>query len=411
MSLFSKLVLPNQTVIKNRIAKAAMEENMADENHTPSKQLLSLYQAWADGGAGLILTGNVMVDRRAMTGPCGVVLENEKHLDNYSEWANVAKSRGAQVWMQINHPGRQVQAALGQSTVSPSGVALEMGSFSKKFPVPKPMTEEDISDIQRRFVRTAQLAEAAGFSGVQVHAAHGYLLSQFLSPLANLRQDKWGGSIENRARLLIDIVREIRGIVAPDFVVSIKLNSADFQRGGFSSEDAQKVVTMLNECRVDMIELSGGSFEAPAMQGQARDGRTLAREAYFLEFANDIQKISKVPLMLTGGIRRIDVAQHVIDSGVEMVGIATALAIDPKLPMKWEQGDSVAPTLPPISWGNKTLGSLATMAVVKYQLKRLSHHKPAKPTVFPLWALIKQQMTSSFQARRYKKWISTLSAN
>lgn len=143
------------------------------------------------------------------------------------------------------------------------------------------MTESMIAEVIQRFANTARLGEKAGFTGVEIHAAHGYLLSQFLSPLSNKRQDQWGGSLENRARILIEIVEAVRKVVSPQFTVAVKLNSADFQRGGFSAEDAQQVVKMLNEHAVDLVELSGGSYEAPAMQGQARDGRTLAREAYF----------------------------------------------------------------------------------------------------------------------------------
>ena len=410
MTLFTPLTLPNHTLVPNRIAKAAMEENMCDADHAPSDALLRLYQAWAQGGAGLILTGNVMVDRRAMTGPGGVVLEDARHMDRFKQWAQVARSGGAQVWMQISHPGRQMMAALGQETWSASAVPLDMGNLSNKFSVPKAMTEADIAEIQQRFVRTAQLAEQAGFNGVQIHGAHGYLLSQFLSPITNQRQDAWGGSIENRARLLVDIVKAVRGVVAPSFAVAVKLNSADFQRGGFSPEDAQQVVRMLNSLQVDVVELSGGSYEAPAMQGQARDGRTLAREAYFLEFAQNMMSVATMPLMVTGGIRRKAVAESVVASGVALVGIATALAIDPALPQAWRAGRDVQPTLTPVTWKNKMMASLATMARVKYQLKRVSQGQDTRPAISPLWALVSQQVMTAQQTKKYRHWIAQSSA-
>ena len=219
MTAFQPLHLPNGTVIPNRIAKAAMEENLADAGQGPSAELLRLYQAWADGGAGLLITGNVMVDRRAMTGPGGVVLEDERQLDKFREWARISRAQGAQVWMQINHPGRQMQANLGQQTVAPSAVALELGGLSKMFPVPKALDEAEIQTLIQRYARTAQLAEQAGFTGVQVHAAHGYLLSQFLSPLSNKRSDRWGGPLENRARFLLEVVKAVRAAVAPSFCV------------------------------------------------------------------------------------------------------------------------------------------------------------------------------------------------
>lgn len=405
MSLFSPLTLPSGAVIPNRIAKAAMEENMADDDHAPSAELLRLYRAWAEGEAGLIITGNVMVDARAMTGPGGVVLEDDRHLDRFRAWAETGRARGAQVWMQINHPGRQMPAGLGQETLAPSAVALDLGAQSKRFRVPRAMTADDIADVERRFVTTARLAERAGFTGVEIHAAHGYLLSQFLSPLTNRRQDRWGGSLQNRARLLLDIVRGVRAAVAPGFAVAVKLNSADFQRGGFSPADAQAVVAMLAPLGVDLVELSGGSYEAPAMMGSARDERTLAREAYFLEFARDIADAATMPLMVTGGIRRLEVAQKVIDSGVAMVGVATALAIEPNLPRNWRTEQADAPTLKPIAWKNKPLAATAHMAAVKYQLTRLSRQRRTEPGVSPVWALILSQAEASRRARRYRRWM------
>jgi len=407
MNIFDSLLLPNGTRIPNRIAKAAMEENMADTDQAPSEALMRLYQAWADGGAGLIITGNVMVDRRAMTGPGGVVLEDDSQLARFRRWAQIGRSRGAQVWMQINHPGRQMRANLGQQTVAPSVVALNLGTMSKHFGTPREMSESDIAELISRFARTAQLAEQAGFTGVEVHAAHGYLLSQFLSPLSNRRTDAWGGSLENRARLLLAVVSAVRKAVTPAFAVAVKINSADFQRGGFSADDARQVVVMLNELGVDLVELSGGSYEAPAMQGDARDGRTLAREAYFLEFAQDIRTVAKMPVMVTGGIRRQPVAAEVVGSGVDMVGIATALAIVPHLPNDWRDGQDTAPALAPMTWKNKTLASLANMAVVKFQLGRLSQGRVPDPQVSPLRALIGQQLSNALRTRWYRKHMAS----
>ncbi len=409
MSLFSPLKLPSGAVIANRIAKAAMEENMADDDHAPSQALLNLYRAWAEGEVGLIITGNVMVDARAMTGAGAVVLENDRHLDRFEAWAKAGRLRGAQLWMQINHPGRQMPAGLGQQSLAPSAIGLDLGAQSKMFAMPREMTEADIADVERRFVATARLAERAGFTGVEIHAAHGYLLSQFLSPLSNKRQDRWGGSLENRARLLLDIVRGVRAAVAPSFSVAVKLNSADFQRGGFSPEDAQAVVQMLAPLGVDLVELSGGSYEAPAMMGSTRDERTLAREAYFLEFARDIAAVASMPLMITGGIRRLQVAEQVIDSGVAMVGIATALAIEPNLPRNWRLGRADVPMLRPIRWKNKPLASVAHMAAVKYQMNRLANRQRTSPGIWPVWALIVSQVDGTRRARQYRNWIGAQS--
>lgn len=407
MNVFDELFLPNGTRVANRLAKAAMEENMADADHAPSQPLIQLYRRWAEGGAGLIITGNVMIDSRAMTGPGGVVLEDDGQLEKFRRWAQVSRAHGAQVWMQINHPGRQMPAGLGQKTWAPSAVALDLGSMSRHFAVPQAMDEQSIDEVITRFATTANLAELAGFSGVEIHAAHGYLLSQFLSPLSNQRTDRWGGSLENRVRLLLEVINAVRAVVSPRFTVAVKLNSADFQRGGFSAGDAKEVVRLLGELAVDMVELSGGSYEAPAMQGESRDGRTLAREAYFLEFARDVQDIARMPLMVTGGVRRLAVAQTVVESGVAVVGMATALALNPALPREWFQGDYAEPQLPPVRWKNKPLVALANMALVKYQLRRMGGNKRPNAAVSPLWALLLQQADSMLRAKKYRKWIAS----
>jgi 2,4-dienoyl-CoA reductase-like NADH-dependent reductase (Old Yellow Enzyme family) len=406
MSLFEPLVLPSGAVIANRMCKAAMEENMSTHDHVPSDAHYGLYQSWAEGGAGLILSGNVMIDRRALTGPGAVILENDHGLECFREWARVGRSHGAQFWLQINHPGRQVPGALGQQTVAPSAVPLELGALSRLFGVPREMTEDDINDVVRRFATTSSLAERAGFSGVQIHAAHGYLLSQFLSPLTNRRTDSWGGSLENRARLLIEVIKAVRAAVSQKFCVALKLNSADFQRGGFDTADARIVLEMLNGLRVDLVEISGGNYEAPAMQGDSRDGRTLAREAYFLEFAKDMVPMAHMPLMVTGGIHRRETAECVLASGISVVGMASALAIEPSLPRRWQRNEAVSPKLSPIKWRHKLLAARAYMASIKYQMRATSRGKPTNPNVSPLLALMMERLDVAKRARQYRRWIA-----
>ncbi|SDO86378.1 2,4-dienoyl-CoA reductase [Pseudomonas arsenicoxydans] len=403
MSPFQSLNLPNGQTLGNRIAKAAMEENLADARQAPSKALFQLYQAWAEGEAGLLLTGNVMIDRRAMTGPGGVVLEDERDLARFREWATIGRSGGAQFWMQLNHPGRQTMANLGQQALAPSAVALDLGSFSKMFAEPRPMSESDIAEVIQRFAISAALAEKAGFTGVQIHAAHGYLISQFLSPLTNRRTDRWGGTLENRARLLLAVVSAVRLAVSPQFCVAVKLNSADFQRGGFDADDARQVIQWLNDQPIDLLELSGGSYEAPAMQGEARDGRTLAREAYFLEMAGELATVARMPVMVTGGIRRLAIVEQVLDSGIAMAGIGTALALEPQLVKHWRKGQNSHPQLPPIRWKRKPLAALASLAVVKFQLQRLSRGRKPRPDVSAVWALILDRLYIAWRTRQYRQ--------
>ncbi|WP_205905188.1 NADH:flavin oxidoreductase/NADH oxidase family protein [Collimonas pratensis] len=403
-TLFSSLQLPNGSVLPNRLAKAAMEENMADDGQLPGAAIRRLYQTWAEGGAGLIITGNVMIDGAALTGPGGIVLEAGTPLEPFKQWAEAAKCKGAQVWMQINHPGRQVMAAMGGRAWAPSAVALDMGKHSKLFVQPKAMDSAEIEEVIERFAATAAAAEQAGFNGVEIHAAHGYLISQFLSPLSNQRKDDWGGNLANRARLLLAVVRAVRAKVSSGFCVAVKLNSADFQRGGFSEDDARQVILWLNELPVDLVELSGGSYESPAMQGNTADGRSLAREAYFLEFAKELAAVARMPLMTTGGIRRKAVAEQVLAGGVAVAGMATALALAPDLPAQWRAGGDQAAHSPQIDWKDQVVAALARMALVKRSLRLLGASGSVSGKHSPLLTLIIDQLRTRRLTRRYRRW-------
>ncbi|HSV53040.1 MAG TPA: NADH:flavin oxidoreductase/NADH oxidase family protein [Burkholderiaceae bacterium] len=406
--IFNTLMLPNGAHIRNRLAKAAMEENMAEPGQVPGSAIYELYKAWARGGAGLIITGNVMIDGRAMTGPGGVVLERETELAPFIEWSRVGRTGGAHLWMQINHPGRQVRASTGGLSWAPSEVPLDMGKYSKHFAAPKAMTDAEISEVIERFADTAEAAERAGFTGIQIHAAHGYLISQFLSPLANKRDDRWGGSLSGRARLLLEVVRAVRTRVSPQFCVAVKLNSADFQRGGFSESDAAQVISWLNELPIDLVELSGGSYESPAMQGRAADGRSLAREAYFVEIAAALAEVARMPLMTTGGIRRMEVAEKVVSRGVAMVGMATALALVPDLPAQWLVGRDAMALPQTVRWKDLTMASAASSALVKRRLHALGTGQPQLRRYSPALTLLLDQVRIGCLTRRYRRWSGSI---
>lgn len=405
-SVFSPFSLPCGAQLSNRLAKAAMEENMSDPGQLPGPAIFRLYQRWAKGGSGLLITGNVMVDGRAMTGPGGIVLEKETELAPFKDWAQAAKKNNTQIWMQINHPGRQVYAAMGGDVLSPSSVPLDLGKHSKLFGQPRAMTHKEINNLIQRFVDTAIKAEQAGFDGIQIHAAHGYLLSQFLSPLTNKRNDEFGGSIENRMRLLLNIIKAIRENVASEFAIAVKMNSADFQRGGFDADDAKQVVVAMNALAVDLVELSGGSYESPAMQGTTADGSTLAREAYFLAFAKDIAYLATMPIMTTGGIRRLATAEQVLAEGVDMVGMGTALAMNPALPNDWQVNSLVVAHSATVRWKDKTLSSVATMAVIKRQLQRMGKGKNPKVNASPIFSLIRDRIRLKKLTKRYQQYLS-----
>ncbi|MCH5671486.1 NADH:flavin oxidoreductase/NADH oxidase family protein [Streptomyces gilvus] len=403
--LFTPLPLASGAVLPNRLAKAAMEEGMAAPGQIPSEQLIALYRRWSQGGAGLLITGNVMVDARALTGPGGVVLDSASPLEPFQRWAEAAKTGGNQVWMQINHPGRQVNAAMPGTAWSPSGIGIDIGRHSKRFARPVAMSQAQIKATIARFARTAQLAERTGFDGVELHAAHGYLLSQFLSPLVNVRDDEWGGSLENRARLLLSVVEAVRAAVSPGFTVAVKLNSADFQRGGFDAGDAHAVVQMLSTRNVDLVELSGGSVEKPAMTGSEAAPSTRAREAYFLELSRELIQAAPMPVMLTGGVTHRRAAESASAAGVSVIGMGTALAFDPDLPSRWTRDDTAHVELSPVTWKDRTLAAAATMARVTRQFRRLAVGRAPKPTSSPLLSLLAVQRNESRALRSYRPWL------
>lgn len=415
--IFSAYKLPNGQIIPNRICKAAMEENMAEYGQVPGDALINLYTLWAEGGPGLILTGNVMVAPDAMTGPGGVylgkdTLNDPKTAAIFKAWASAGKSGGSKFYMQISHPGRQVYASMGTDIVSASATKVQMdGPAAKMFTDARALSADEIQQMITRFADTAEAAQTSGFDGVQVHSAHGYLVAQFLSPLTNLRDDEWGGSLENRARFLLEIIRAVRARVGQDFGVAVKLNSADFQRGGFDVEDAKQVVTWLNSENVDFVELSGGNYESAAMAGVPSEGElssTHSRELYFIDFADDISKVAKMPLMVTGGVTKLETAQAALDTGsVEIIGIARAFGFSAHLPRDWKDGKATAVELPVIKSKNKLFKVLAGMSMTKENLYRMGTGTLPKSRFNALLAVIKGQIRQAKQTKRYKRWLDT----
>ncbi|MDP9183852.1 MAG: NADH:flavin oxidoreductase/NADH oxidase family protein [Actinomycetota bacterium] len=321
------LPLPCGQVLPNRIMKAALSEALADRQNSPDERLERLYATWSRGGYGLLITGNVMVDRTQLGEPGNVVIDDEADLEALSRWAASARDAGVPIWAQLNHPGRQSNLlALGHTPVAPSAVPLNLPGAS----TPRELRTEEIEDIIERFANAASLCEKAGFNGVQVHAAHGYLVTQFLSPLTNLREDEWGGDPVRRSRFLLEVVKRIRDRVSPGFAVSVKLNSADFQRGGFTEEESRDVVAALSTAGLDLIEISGGNYESPAMSGSAA-ASTRAREAYFLEYARTVRSLAgDVPLAVTGGFRTHTAMTEAVASGdCELVGLGRPTATMP----------------------------------------------------------------------------------
>ncbi len=377
-ALNKPLTLPCGATLPNRIAKSAMSESLGGPTtFAATPQLARLYERLGRGGAGLLITGNVMVERGGLGEPGNVVLDSARHLEELKAWAHAAQQHGSKVWMQLNHAGRQVPKGLVPDPVAPSPVALK--GVGGMFANPRALREDEVERIIKSFGSAARVAQEAGFDGVQVHGAHGYLVTQFLSPRSNQRTDRWGGSLENRMRFLLEVVRAIRAAVGPRFAVGVKMNSADFQRGGFTLEEAVVVAQALEREGVDLLEVSGGTYEAPAMQ---RSGEMLVptrqstqeREAYFLEYARTIRAATSLPLLLTGGLRTAATMNAVVEDGdVDMVGIARPMAFQPDLPLALLTGkaDGAAPVN--IRLKNQRLDGLMQIYWYQAQLHRMGN--------------------------------------
>lgn len=332
MNLQKSLTLPCGAKLQNRIAKSAMSENMSPRHHGPTQPLINVYDRWAKGGSGLMITGNIMIDHKAIAEPGNVLVEDKSNFAMLKAWAKVVENSSVHLWPQINHPGRQAFGAINKEVVAPSAIKTNIKGLSSLFKKPKKLTEVEILNIIERFGNTAKILKEAGFSGVQIHAAHGYLISQFLSPLTNQRNDQWGGSLENRARFVLEVYKNIRRKVGTDFPVGIKINSADFQRGGFTEQESMEVVKLLEAVGVDLIEISGGTYEKPAMTGAEIRKSTKEREAYFLDYVKKVRQFLKVPLMLTGGFRTVATMENAIASGaLDVVGMARPFTLYPDL--------------------------------------------------------------------------------
>ncbi|WP_183093984.1 NADH:flavin oxidoreductase/NADH oxidase family protein [Nocardioides stalactiti] len=341
--LASPLELPNGQRLANRFMKSALSEGLGERDGAPSAKLERLYSRWADGGFGLVVTGNVMIDRRHHGEPGNVAVEDDRHLEQLRHWASGFRSSGTPLWMQINHPGRQANALITRNRpVAPSAIGAKVPGAMK----PRALTDTEIRELIERYATTAAVAESAGFDGVQVHGAHGYLVTQFLSPRSNQRDDAWGGDSVRRRRFALEVVSAIKAATSPAFAVGIKLNSADFQRGGFTEEESRDVVRDLVERGIDMIEISGGSYEAPAMLGKVR-ASTAEREAYFLEYAASVRDLAgAVPIAVTGGFRTTEAMESAVSSGdCDLVGLGRPTCVVPDAPRSiLEEGRTELPT-------------------------------------------------------------------
>ncbi|NRA69539.1 MAG: NADH:flavin oxidoreductase/NADH oxidase family protein [Gammaproteobacteria bacterium] len=403
--LGTEFILSHGQVIKNRLFKSAMSEQLGDKQHNPTLGLVTLYQRWAEGGIGLSITGNIMIDRTALGEPKNVVLDQLSDLTNFKAWAQAGLTNGSQIWAQLNHPGKQIPNFICKQPVSPSAIALSRG-LEKGFNKPRALAEFEIEVIIDKFAFSAQLAKQVGFSGVQIHGAHGYLVSQFLSPRHNQRTDQWGGCLENRMRFVLAIYHKIRQQVGDKFPIGIKLNSADFMDGGFTESDSMAVVQALADAGIDLIEISGGTYESPSMVGYKAKASTLKREAYFLEYIEKMRDLVDTPLVLTGGFRSSKAMQEALDTGAtDFIGIARTLAVDPDLPNKVIHSASYRQSLRKLTTGIRAVDKMAMFDVVWYefQLARLAKGLSSNPKLSEWSVFIKTLFAAgkySFRKRR-----------
>jgi len=338
VTLADPLQLPCGATLPNRFGKGAMTEGMATPDGMPTKELERLYGLWSDGGAGMLLSGNIQIDRDHLERPGNVVIDgpaDDAMMNALTSWAEAATRNGNHFWAQISHSGRQTQTNVNKHPKAPSAVATSLpgGQFGQ----PVALKTDEIKELVDRFALAAKTCKAAGFTGAQIHSAHGYLLSSFLSPIANIREDEYGGSLQNRARFLLETVNAVRAAVGPEFPISVKLNSADFQKGGFDFEDSLQVLGWLEAAGVDLVEISGGTYEQPALMGaETEDGGTAknmapstkAREAYFVDFAKAMQDAVNIPLMVTGGFRSRAAMEQALESGAaDLIGLGRPMCI------------------------------------------------------------------------------------
>ncbi|MGS2805914.1 NADH:flavin oxidoreductase/NADH oxidase family protein [Nocardia sp. MW-W600-9] len=377
------VTLPNGTVLANRIVKAAMSECLGDFGLSPTRRHVTLYRRWAQSGAAVLLTGNIMIDRTAIGEVGNVVVDDERDIDLLREWAGAAKAGGAQIWAQINHPGRQIPATLNSSPVAPSAVRLTGSAGAYR--TPRELADSEIVALVAKFAETARILVAAGFDGIEIHAAHGYLISQFLSPVTNVRTDRWGGNSGNRRRFLLEVVRAVRAVIGTAVPLAVKLNSADFQRGGFDEDDSASVARALDAESIDLLEISGGTYESVAfMGGDATKASTRGREAYFLGFAEKIRASVSIPLLLTGGFRTAEGAGTAVASGaVDLVGIARPMALQPSYPRHLLAGIDPQTSARQRNTGIKRIDGLGNIVWHTTQLWRLGDGKDPAPERSP----------------------------
>jgi len=319
--------------LKNRLVRSATGERMVDKEGRVTDELVKLYEQLARGGVGTIITGHSFVRPDGKSGWQMMGIHQDDMIIGLRRLARVVGQYDARILVQLNHTGRYAPGAIiGTNPLTPSVTEETKGMYP-----PREMNEKDIGEIIQAFGQAAARAQEAGFDGVQIHAAHGYLVSQFLSPLSNRRTDAWGGDVRNRAKFLLEIYKNIRQTVGNKFAVWVKINCEDFVEGGFSLQDSLFTAGLLEKESINLIEISGGvSFQTVIRSNIG----TKEPEACFLPQAEQFRARLKVPLSLVGGIRSLKTMEMLIkDKGFDLVSLCRPLIYDPGLPLKLARKD------------------------------------------------------------------------
>ncbi|MCJ8339173.1 MAG: NADH:flavin oxidoreductase/NADH oxidase family protein [Pseudomonadales bacterium] len=327
--------LPCGVVLKNRLVKSAMSDSLADGEGNPTQAQIRLYERWAEGGVALSIIGEVQGDARFPEKPGNLVLGISSNPEALHALACRASINGAHIWPQIGHAG-----ALSHLPISrPKGPsALQIGSFKCAG-----MLISEVKQLPEIYAKAAKLAKDVGFTGVQIHAGHGFLLSQFLSPLFNRRSDLYGGSIEARCQIIVEVIDKVRCAVGHSFPIGIKINSSDQLEGGLTPADALEAIRMLDRTSIDLIEISGGTYFPGVQPNSGSPGGG----AYFVEFCQRAQHVTSVPLVATGGFKTRTQALSSLSSGaVDMVGVARAMILNPALANSWLSETAGDPDFP-----------------------------------------------------------------
>ncbi|MCW6665325.1 NADH:flavin oxidoreductase/NADH oxidase family protein [Aerococcaceae bacterium NML191219] len=378
--LFTEKKLNNNLEIKNRFVKAAMNEAMGNKYLQPKEEIIRLYETWAKGGTGLIITGNVMVDPNYLAEPGNIVFDKNSNKELLRKWSDAGRVNGSKIVVQINHPGKQAPKTVSKNPVAPSAVPI-VGEIGNLFNKPRELSGEEIKDLVQKFALAAKIAYQTRFDGVEIHAAHGYLINQFLSPFDNRRKDEYGGSIDNRMRFLHEIYLAMREVTSKDFAIGLKINSSDFKEGGFSEEDSMYVIEKMDKSGIDFIEVSGGSYENPKMNESTSKNKN---SVFFADYSKKIKEKINAPVIVTGGIRTVDSMVELIENDYsDFIGLARPLAIEPNIPNLIAKNRYQTIETKRLSTGikslDKKLGGL--IGLVYYQLLMQTYGKGQKPKI------------------------------